>query len=131
MRKFYTVKLVSCFLLFVIWWTAAKQAFLSFTISQSLLKLMFSESSCHLDISSSVACLSSCLQSFPASGSSPMSQLIAPGGQSIGASASASVQNEYSRLISFRTDCFDLLAVQGTPKSLLQPHNSKSLILGA
>ena len=46
---------------------------------------------CHLTISSSVICFSSCLQSFTASGSFPMSQLFASGGQSIGASASASV----------------------------------------
>ena len=46
---------------------------------------------CHPTISSSVNPLSSCLQSFPASGSSPMSQVFASGGQSIGASALASV----------------------------------------
>ena len=46
---------------------------------------------CHPTISSSVAPFSSCLQSFPASGSFPVSQLFASGGQSIGASASASV----------------------------------------
>ena len=68
---------------------------------------------------------SSCPQSFPASGSFPMSVLFASGGQSTGASASASVpSNEYSGLISFRMDWFDLLAVQGTLKNLLQHHNS-------
>ena len=46
---------------------------------------------CHPAISSSVICFSSCLQSFPASGSSQMSQLFASGGQSIGVSASTSV----------------------------------------
>ena len=46
---------------------------------------------CHPTISSSAACLSSCLQSFPGSGSFPVSQLFASGSQSIGASASASV----------------------------------------
>ena len=56
-----------------------------------------------------------CPQFFPASGSFPMSQLFASGGQSTG--ASASVSNEYSRLISFRIDWLDLLAVQGTLKS--------------
>ena len=74
--------------LFVTPWISARQAFLSFTISQSLLKLMSIESvmpSNHL-----VLChpFSSCLQSFPASGSFPMSQLFASGGQSIGTSAS-------------------------------------------
>ena len=72
-----------------------------------------------------------CLQSFPASGSFPMSQLFPSGGQSIGASASASIEysNEYSGLISFRMDWFDLLAVQETLKSLLQHHSSKASIL--
>ena len=53
-----------------------------------------------------------------------MSQLFTLGGQSIGASASAF--NEYSGLISFRIDWFDLLAVQETLKSLLQHHSSKA-----
>ena len=59
-----------------------------------------------------------------------MSQLFPSGGQSIGGSASAvSPSNEYSGLISFRIDWFDLLAVQGTLKSLLQHHSSKATIL--
>ena len=78
---------------------------------------------CHPAISSSVISFS-CLQSFPASGSFPRSQLFASGGQSIGASASVL---EYSGLISFRIDWFDLLAVQGSLQSLLQHHNSKLL----
>ena len=58
-----------------------------------------------------------------------MSQLFASGGQSIGVSASTSVlRNEYSGLISFRMDWLDLLAVQGTLKSLLQHHSSKASI---
>ena len=69
-------------------WTIVHQAPLPFTISQSLLKLMSIESmtpSKHL-----ILCcpFSSCPQSFPASGSSPMSQLFASGGQNIGVSAS-------------------------------------------
>ena len=73
-------------------WTAACQASLSFTISWSLLKLMSIESVmwCHPGILSSVACFSSCLQSFPVSRSFPMSWLLSSGGQSIGASTSAS-----------------------------------------
>ena len=71
-------------------WTAAHQASLSFTISQSWLKFMSTESvmpSNHLTL----CCpLSSCPQSFPASGSFPMSWLFTSGGQSIGTSASAS-----------------------------------------
>ena len=77
--------------LFATPWTAACRASLSFTISWSLLKLMSIESvmpSNHLIL---CAPFSSCLQSFPASGSFLMSQLFASGGQSIGASASASV----------------------------------------
>ena len=69
--------------------------------------------------------LSSCLQSFPASGSFPVSQFFTSGGQSIG----VSVSNEHLGLISFRTDWLVLLAVQGTLKSLLQHHSSKASIL--
>ena len=59
-----------------------------------------------------------------------MSQLFPSGGQSIGASASASVlPNEYSGLFSFRMDWLDLLAVQGALKCLLQQHSSKASIL--
>ena len=57
-----------------------------------------------------------------------MSWLLALGGQSIGTSASAT--NEYSGLISFRINWFDLLAVQGTLRSLFQHHNLKASILG-
>ena len=72
-----------------------------------------------LTTSSSIIPFSSCLQSFPASESFPMSQLFASGSQGVGVSASACPSNEYSGLISFRVDWFDL-AVQGTLKSLLQ-----------
>ena len=63
-----------------------------------------------------------------------MSQFFTSGGQSIGVSASASASastpsNEYSELISFRMDWLDLLAVQGTLKSLLQHHSSKASTL--
>ena len=59
-----------------------------------------------------------------------MSQFFALGGQSIGISDSALVlPNEYSGLISFRVDWLDLLAVEGTLKSLLQHHSSKASIL--
>ena len=75
--------------------------------------------------SSSVVPFSSCLQSFTASRSFQMSQFCASGGQSIGVSASASV----FPMISFRMDWLDLLAVQGTLKSLLQHHSSKASIL--
>ena len=72
----------------------------------------------------------SCPWTFPASGSFPMSQLFASSGQSIGASASVnSPSNGHSGLISFRTDWFNLLAVQGILKSLLQNYSLKVLIL--
>ena len=71
-------------------WTAACQASLSFIISLSLLKLMSIESVMQSD-HSSVVPFSSCLQSFQASGLFPISWLFTSGGQSIGASASASV----------------------------------------
>ena len=86
---------------------------------------------CHRAISSSVIPFSSCPQSLPASESFPMSQLFTWGGQSIGVSASTSVlpKNTQDRPISFRMDWLDLLAVQGTLKSLLQHHSSKASIL--
>ena len=58
-----------------------------------------------------------------------MSQLFTSGGQSIGFSFNISPSNEYSWVISFRMDWLDLLAVQGTLKSLLQNHSSKASIL--
>ena len=58
-----------------------------------------------------------------------MSRLFTSGGQSIGACFSISPSNDYSGLISFRIDWLDLLAVQGTLKSILQHHSSKASIL--
>jgi len=75
----------------VISWTAACQASPSFTNSQSLLKLMSIDSVMSSNLLASVVPFSSHLQSFPASGSFLMSQLLPSGGQSIGVSASASV----------------------------------------
>ena len=72
-------------------WTAAHQASLSFTISPSCSNLCSLSQWCHPTISSSVTLFSSCLQSFPASGSYPKSRLFTSVGQSIGVSASASV----------------------------------------
>ena len=92
---------------------------------------------CYHPTISSYPSFSSCPQSFPASGSFPMSRLFTSGGQSIGASASASVlpvniQGWFSLsllgLIFFRMDWLDLLAVQGTLKSHLQHHSSKASI---
>ena len=85
---------------------------------------------CHPTISSSVVPFSSHLQSFPASGSFQMSQLFTSCDPSTGVfSFSISPSNEYSGLISFRMDWLDLLAFQGTLKSLLQHHSSKASIL--
>ena len=84
-------------------------------------------SSCHPNISSSVIPFSSCHQSLPTSESFPMSQLFAWGGQSF--SFSISPSNEHPALISFEMDWLNLLAIQGTLKSLLQHHSSKASIL--
>ena len=99
--------------------------FLSITNSQSLPKLMSIASVIppnHLILCRPL--------SLPASVSFQMSQFFASGGQSIGSfSFSISPSNEYSGLISFRMDWLDLLALQGTLKSLLQHHSSKASIL--
>ena len=80
-------------------------------------------------LSSSIIPFSSCLQSFLASGSFPVSQFFPSGGQYWSFCFSISLSNEYSGLISFRMDWLDLLAVQGTLKNLLQHHSSKVSIL--
>ena len=92
------VQWLSCVQLFATPWTAVCQASLSFTISWSLLKLTSIESVMQSNsvlilcpISSSVIPFSSCLQSFPASGSFLMSWFFSSGGQNIGASALASI----------------------------------------
>ena len=128
--QFSSVQSLSRVRLFVTPWTAARQASLSVTNSQSFLKLMSIESvmpSSHL-----ILCrpLLFCPQSFPASGSFQMSQFFAirwPKYWSF--SFSISPSSEYSGLISFRIDWLDLLAVQGALKSLLQYHSSKASIL--
>ena len=84
---------------------------------------------CHPTISSSVVPFFSCFQSFLASGSFPMSQFFASGGQSIGASASSSVLPMIIQDWFPLGRWFDLLVVHGTLKSLLQHHRSKVLIL--
>ena len=77
--------------LFVTPWTASHQASLSITNSRSLLNLIHRVSEGHPTISSSIVPLSSYPQSFPASGSFPMSHFFASGSQNIGASASATI----------------------------------------
>ena len=91
---FSSVQLLICVQLFVTPWTEAHQASLSFAISQSLLKLMSIElviPSNHLFLCLFLYSFSSCLHSFPTSGSFQMSQFFTSGGQSTGVSASASV----------------------------------------
>ena len=87
MSQVAVIQSLSCVQLFATPWTTAHHASLSFTISWSLLKLM----SIELVMSSSVVPFSPCPQSFPASGSFPVSRLFTSGGQSVGTSASVSV----------------------------------------
>ena len=84
---------------------------------------------CRPAISSSVVPFSSCPQSFPPLGSFPMSQLCIRWPKYWNFSFSISPSNEHPGLISFRMDWLNLLAVQGTRKSLLQHHSSKASIL--
>ena len=85
---------------------------------------------CYPTISSSVIPFSSCLQSFPASGYFPMSHFFEPDGQVLEFQLQhQSFLNICSGLIFFRIDWLDLLAVQGTLKSLLQHNSSKAAIL--
>ena len=86
-----SVQLLSRDQLFLTPWNTACQDFLSIINSRSLLKSMSIESVIISTLSSSAVPFSSCLQSFPASGSFPVSQFFASGGQSIGVSALASV----------------------------------------
>ena len=90
--------------LFVTPWTAACQAFLSFTISRRLLKLMSIELVMPSNLLSSVVPFFSHLQSFPGSGSFQMSWPFASGGQCWSFSFSISPSNQYSGLIPFRID---------------------------
>ena len=83
---------------------------------------------CHPTISSSVIPFSSCLQSFPASGSFLVSQFFATGGQSFGVSASTSVL-PMNIQDWFPLGLTDLLAFQGTLRSLLQHYSSKGSVL--
>ena len=73
--------------------------------------------------------LSFCLQSLLASGSFPMSWLFTSGGQILELQLQHQSFQQIFRLISFRIDWFDFLAVQGTLKSLLQYHSSKASFL--
>ena len=116
--------------LFATPWTAAHQASLSFTLSPSLLKLMSIESgmpSNHLIFYYPLLLLPSIFPSIRIFSSELALRIRWPKYWSF--SFSISPSSEYSGLISFRIDWFDLLAVQGTLKSLLQHHISKAPIL--
>ena len=116
--------------LFVTPWTAACQASLSITNSQSLLKLMSIESmipSNHLILCCPLLLLPSVFPSIRIFSNEPVLRIRWPNYWSF--SLSTSPSNEYSGLISFRIDWLDLLAVQGTLKSLLQHHSLKASIL--
>ena len=107
-------------------------ASLSFTISWSLLKLMSTESLMPSNYPILCFPFSYCPQHqglFPATRSFSMNQLFASSGQNWNFSFSVSHSNEYSGLISFRTNWFDRLAVQGILKSLLQLHSLKASVL--
>ena len=117
------------FQLFVTPWTAACQASLFFTVSQSLLKLMSIEwvmPSNHLILCCPLL-MPSVFPSIRVFSSEWVLHIRWPKHWSF--SFSISPFNEYSGLISFRIDLFDLLSVQGTLKSLLQHHSSKTSIL--
>ena len=119
----------SC-LLFATPWTAAWQASLSITNSQSLLKLMPIESvmpSNHLILCCPFLLLSSVFPSIRVFSNESVLRIRWPKYWSL--SFSISPSNEYSGLISFRMDWLDLFAVQGTLKHLLQHHSSKASIL--
>ena len=126
---FCSVQSLSRVRLFATLWTAAHQASVSITNSWSLPKPMSIESvmpSSHLILSRPLLLLPPIPPSIRVF---PVSQLFTWGGQSIGVSASTSVLPVNPGLISFRMDWLDLLAVQGTLKSLLQHHSSKASII--
>ena len=115
--------------LFATPWTAARQASLSITNSQSLLKLMSIESvmpSNHLILCHPVILLPSIFPSIRVFSNESVLHIRWP--EYWNFSFTISPSNEYSGLISFRMDWLDLLAVQRTLKSLLQHHSSKASI---
>ena len=111
-------------------WTAAHQASLTFTVSQGLLKLISIESmmpSNHLIFCFLLLLLPSIFPSIRVFSNESAFCIRWPKYWSF--SFSNSLSNEYSGLISFRIDWFDLLAVQGTLKILLQHHNLKASVV--
>ena len=122
------VQLLSCVQLFVTSWTAACQASLSLTISRSLLKLISLESvmpSNHLILYHPLLLLTSIFLNIRVFSNESVLCIRWPKSWSF----SINPSNEYSGLISFKIDWFDLLAVQRTLKSLLQHRSSKASII--
>ena len=127
---FVAIQSLSCVQLFVTPRTVALQASLSITNSQSLLKLMSIElviPSNHLILYCPLLLLTSIFPSIRVFSNKSVLQIRWPKYWSF--SFSISPSNEYSGLISFRINWFDLLAVQGTLKGLLQRHSLKASIL--
>ena len=125
-----SVQSLSCIRLFATPWTAARQASLSITNSRSIFKLMSIESvmpSNHLILCHPLLLPPSIFPSIRVFFNESVLRIRWPKYWSF--SYSISPFNEYSGLISFRMDWLDLLAVQGTLKSLLQHHSSKASIL--
>ena len=130
MIQFSSVQSLSRVGLFATPWTAARQASLSIINSRSLLKLMSIESvmpSNHLILCHPLLLLPSNFPSIRVFSNESVLRIRWPEFWSF--SFSVSPSNEYSGLISFRIDWFDLHAVQGTLKSLLQHRSSKASIL--
>ena len=128
--QFSPVQLLNRVRLFATPWTAARLASLSITNCWSLLKLMFTESVTpfsHLIFCRPLLLLPSIFPSIRVFSNESVLHIRWPNNWSFHFSISPS--NEYSGQISFRMDWLDLLAVQGTLKSLLQNHSSKALIL--
>ena len=128
--QFSSVQSLSCVRLFATEWTAARQASLSITNSQSLLKLMSIESvmpSNHLVLCRPLLLSPSIFPIIRVFSNDSVLRIRWSKYWSF--SFSISPSNEYSVLISFRMNWLDLLAVQGTLKSLLQHHSSKTSIL--
>ena len=117
--SFQSVQSLSRVQLFETLWTAARQVPCPTPTPKTCSNSCQSGQWCHPTISSSVSPFSSCLQSFQASGSFPVSQFFSSGGQNTGVSSSAPVLPEYSGMISFNIYWLDLLAVQGTLKNFL------------
>ena len=128
-RGHFVVQLLSHVQLFVSPRTAAHQAFLSFSICPSLLKLMSIDSvmpSIHLSLYCLLLLPPSIFPSIIVFSNESALRIRWPKYWSF--SFIISPSSEYSGLISFRIDCFDLLAVQGTLKSLLWHHSSEASI---